>query len=98
MGETASTLIGHWLRAASCIPVPRTGTQAQMARMARDAQVVATKSQTEMQVLREYGQVPDSIYYNIQRLNEGTSSGDQEEYVNMEGVGGKWRVLMCIYI
>ncbi|XP_021543574.1 immunoglobulin iota chain-like [Neomonachus schauinslandi] len=44
--------------------------KAQMLLVARDARVIATKSQTEMQVLREYRQVPDSIYYNLQRLNE----------------------------
>lgn len=63
--------------------------------MARDVQVIETRSQAEMQVLREYRQVPDSFYYNLQRLNEDSLSGDQEDYVNSKDFGGRWRVLMC---
>lgn len=69
-------------------------TEAQTALVAREAHVIATGSQTETQVLREYRQVPDSIHYNLQKLNEGTSSGDEEGSVNLKDVGGRWRVLM----
>lgn len=63
--------------------------------VARDAQVTATKSQTEAQVLKGYGQVPDSVFCNTQNLNESTRSGDQEEYTNLKDAEGRQKVLMC---
>lgn len=81
LGESCS-----WEELISCTPVLPC-TRAQRVLVARGAWVIATKSQTEMQVLRGYKQVPDGIHYSIQRLNEGTSSGDQGEYVNLKDVG-----------
>lgn len=97
MGETASTLTGHWLRAASCIPVPPTGTQAQMARMARDAQVIATKSQTECKCWGNMGRfltASTTISRGWMKVLAVETKRSMLIWKVLEGNGESW----CVYI